>query len=74
MAYRDLNDPHTIIQHLETFVVPADSEPVFVFIGALWSPEESATKEITDYRKVFREILPFYEELILAGGRYVFLE
>jgi len=69
-----LTDPHTIIQHLETFVIPAGTGPVFVFIGALWTPQESATKGVSDYRKVFRELMPFYEELILAGGRYVFLD
>jgi hypothetical protein len=70
----DLTDPHTIIQHLETFVVPANADSVFVFIGALWTSQESASKDISDYRKVFLELMPFYEELILAGGRYVFLE
>lgn len=68
----DLTDPHTIVQHLETFVVPADTDPVFVFIGALWTPQQSSTKDVSDYRKVFLELMPFYEELILAGGRYIF--
>jgi len=52
--------------------VPADAEPHFVFVGALWKPPTAAKKSLADYRAVFRQLMPFYEELLLAGGRYVF--
>lgn len=64
--------PQEVISRLETHVIPADEEPQFVFVGALWSPDETTKKTADDYRKVFLELLPFYEELILAGGRYFF--
>lgn len=65
-------DPSQVIQNLETQVIPADESPVFVFIGKLWETHEAITKQAEDYRAVFWELLPFYEELILAGGRYSF--
>ncbi len=64
--------PDEVLQHLETYVVPADSGPIFVFVGALWDPTAACSKVASDYRSVFLELLPFYEELILAGGRYIF--
>lgn len=60
------------MRYLETYVVPADGSPVFVFVGALWDVQEAANKTIDAYREVFLELMPFYEELLLAGGRYVF--
>ena len=32
----------------------------------------AALKTLDDYRSVFRALMPFYEELLLAGGRYEF--
>ncbi|MDP8237564.1 MAG: hypothetical protein P9X24_00610 [Candidatus Hatepunaea meridiana] len=55
---------------LETFIIPPDSKPVFIFIGKLWNISEAITKTPKDYRRVFNKLMPFYEELILAGGRY----
>ena len=66
---RDADD---VLHRLETFVVPADDSPVFVFVGALWDPSQAATQRVDDYRRVFLELMPFYEELLLAGGRYQF--
>lgn len=71
--YPSITDPGQIVSMLETYVVPADKEPVFVFIGAFWIPYQASSKQTDDFAKVFRALLPFYEELILAGGRYVFL-
>ncbi|WP_155990782.1 hypothetical protein [Thermacetogenium phaeum] len=64
--------PDDVLRYLETYVVPADGSPVFVFVGALWDVQEAANKTIDAYREVFLELMPFYEELLLAGGRYVF--
>lgn len=73
-AIEDLNtkDTDELLHRLETYVIPIDSSPVFVFVGALWDVNEASTKELEDYRKVFLELMPFYEELLLAGGRYSF--
>jgi hypothetical protein len=68
-ATRDADD---VLRRLETFVVPADASPVFVFIGALWGPSEAESKQVGDFRRVLLELMPFYEELLLAGGRYQF--
>jgi len=65
-------DTDELLHHLETYVVPADGSPVFVFVGSLWEVAEASTKGVEDYRKVFLELMPFYEELLLAGGRYSF--
>lgn len=64
--------PNDILHRLETFVVPAESR-TFLLVGALWDPEQAQNKAIGDYRNVFDVLLPFYEELILAGGRYEFI-
>lgn len=61
-----------LLHRLETFVVPADDSPVFVFVGALWDREEAEKKDAEAYRNVFLQLMPFYEELLLAGGRYTF--
>lgn len=66
----DKNDVDEIINHLETFVIPTDSSPVFIFIGKLWSINDAITKTAEDFREVFLKLMPFNEELILAGGRY----
>jgi hypothetical protein len=73
-AIEDLptKDTDDLLHRLETYVVPADNSPVFVFVGSLWNVIEASTKGIDDYRKVFLELMPFYEELLLAGGRYSF--
>ncbi len=65
-------DANEIINILETYVIPADDSSVFIFIGKLWDISEAVTKVAEDYRNIFLELLPFYEELILAGGRYTF--
>lgn len=67
------NTPDEVLQHLETYVVPPDKDPVFVFLGKLWSPTEASRKTAEDFRNVFQQLMPFYEELLLAGGRYEFL-
>lgn len=61
-----------LVHRLETFVVPADGSPVFVFVGALWGRDEAEKKDVEAYRNVFLQLMPFYEELLLAGGRYAF--
>ncbi len=61
--------PDDVMHHLETYVVPADNSPVFVFLGALWEPQEASQKKDTEYRRVFDELLPFYQALILMAGR-----
>ena len=61
-----------LLHRLETHVIPSDDTTVFVFIGALWDVATAATKGVDDYRFVFLEFMPFYEELLLAGGRYAF--
>jgi hypothetical protein len=66
--------PDDVLYRLETYVIPADRDPVFVFIGALWDPPTAANKNAGDFRGVFQELLPFYEELMLAGGRYTFCQ
>lgn len=73
-AIEDLptKDTDELLHRLETYVVPTDGSPVFVFVGSLWGVSEASTKGVEDYRKVFTELLPFYEELLLAGGRYSF--
>jgi hypothetical protein len=64
-----LRDAESITQRLEVFHIPSDDSPVFVFVGALWDPAEASKKRADDYRKVFDELLPFYEALILTAGR-----
>ena len=61
-----------LLHRLETFVVPADDPPVFIFVGALWGSDEAKIKDAEAYRNVFLQLMPFYEELLLAGGRYAF--
>lgn len=65
-------DADETLHRLETYVVPADGETVFVFLGAMWDPPTAATKSLDAFRSVFLELMPFYEELLLAGGRYRF--
>lgn len=65
-------DADETLHRLETFVITPDEEPVFVFLGALWDVKNATSKTLSDYRSVFLELLPFYEELLLAGGRYTF--
>jgi hypothetical protein len=55
-------------------VVSPDARSTFLLVGSLWTPEQASTKTSEDYRQVFRQFLPFYDELILAPGRYVFLD
>lgn len=65
-------DAEGTIHRLETYVVPSDDTPVFIFLGAIWYPSMAASKTLDAYRSVFRALMPFYEELLLAGGRYEF--
>jgi len=65
-------DTDELLHRLETFVVPADDSPVFIFVGALWTRDEAQGKDADAYRNVFLQLMPFYEELLLAGGRYEF--
>lgn len=65
-------DADELLHRLETHVIPSDDTTVFVFVGALWDSATAATKGLEDYRQVFLELMPFYEELLLAGGRYAF--
>ena len=65
-------DADDVLHRLETYVVPSDDSPVFVFVGALWDVAAAKDKGIVDYRGAFLELMPFYEELLLAGGRYSF--
>jgi hypothetical protein len=65
-------DADELLHRLETFVIPSDIEPTFVFLGAIWDVAKAVTKTLDDYRTVFRELMPYYEELLLAGGRYQF--
>ena len=69
----DAKSSDELLHRLETYVVPADTSPVFIFVGSIWDKQEATTKNIEDYRNVFLELMPFYEELLLAGGRYKFL-
>lgn len=63
-----------VIGFLETYTPPADEEPIFVLVGALWKPEEAAGKNVQDFRNVFRALLPFYEAIILMGGRFSYFD
>jgi len=65
-------DADELLHRLETFVAPADASPVFIFVGALWKSDEAQVKDADAYRNVFLQLMPFYEELLLAGGRYEF--
>lgn len=65
-------DADETLHRLETYVVPPDQDTVFVLLGAIWDVGTAATKTLDDYRSVFRALMPFYEELLLAGGRYRF--
>jgi len=65
-------DVDELLHRLETHVIPSDGETVFVFVGAIWDVATAAAKGINDFRSVFLELMPFYEELLLAGGRYKF--
>lgn len=65
-------DADELLHRLETYVIPSDDTAVFVFVGALWNKDDASTKGLNDYRSVFSELMPFYEELLLAGGRYAF--
>jgi hypothetical protein len=58
-----------VIRFLETYSPPADEEPIFVFVGALWKPNEAAAKGADHFRAVFRTLIPFYEAIVLMGGR-----
>jgi hypothetical protein len=62
--------PEQVLLGLETYVVPADQGPHFIFVGKMWGPEEAKDKTASDFRDVFRKLLPFYEALILMGGRF----
>lgn len=70
----DINtkDTDELLHRLETYVIHSDRSPVFVFIGAIWDMRDTSTKNLEDYRKVFLDLMPFYEEILLAGGRYSF--
>lgn len=65
-------DAGEVLYRLETFALPPDDRTAFVFVGALWDVSEASTKSTEDYRNVFLELIPFYEELLLARGRYNF--
>jgi hypothetical protein len=65
-------DADEVLHRLETYVIPSDVEPTFVFLGAIWDVQTASGKTLADYRSVFLELMPFYEELLLAGGRYKF--
>jgi hypothetical protein len=65
-------DADELLHRLETYVVPTDETTVFVFVGALWDVTTASSKTLVDYRGVFLQLMPFYEELLLAGGRYAF--
>lgn len=65
-------DADELLHRLETHVVPSDDTTVFVFVGVLWDIPLAITKGLDDFRSVFLELMPFYEELLLAGGRYSF--
>jgi hypothetical protein len=67
-------DASSSLQYLETFVVPADEIPTFVLIGAIWPSEEAVRKRVEDFRRVFRVLMPFYEALLLMGGRFVYYD
>jgi hypothetical protein len=66
-----VKDPHEIISYLETYVLPAGTT-VFFLVGALWDVTTASQKTARDYEQVFLQLLPFYEEFVLAGGRYQF--
>ncbi len=68
----DKGDAGAILQELETYYIPPDDDPHFVFIGHIWKPDMAKSKQAADYRDAFRVLMPFYEELILASGRYEF--
>jgi hypothetical protein len=65
-------DADETLHRLETYVISPDEETVFVFLGAVWGVATASTKTLDSYRSVFFQLMPFYEELLLAGGRYQF--
>ena len=64
-------DAEHILHRLETYVVPSNVTS-FLLLGAIWDPPTAASKTLDDYHLVFRALTPFYEKLLLAGGRYEF--
>ena len=66
--------PEELVELLETFVVPADEDATFILIGAIWKPKEASEKRTADFREVFRQLLPFYEALVLMGGRFAYYD
>lgn len=72
IEYLPTKDTAELLHRVETYVVPTDDSPVFIFVGSLWGVSEASTKGIKCYRKVFTGLLPFYEELLLAGDRNAF--
>jgi hypothetical protein len=63
-----------VIGFLETYSPPADEEPIFLLVGALWKPKEAVEKSAQDFRNIFRTLLPSYEAIILMGGRFSYFD
>lgn len=66
----NINNAAELVNKLETHVIPLSKH--FILIGKIWDIDEASTKTAEDYRNVLLELMPFYEELLLAGGRYTF--
>jgi len=69
-----IESPNALLERIETFLVPADEEPTFILIGAIWPEEVAISKHAADFRNIFRELLPFYEALVLMGGRFTYCD
>jgi hypothetical protein len=64
-------DAHDILMRLETYVAPDAKEAgILLVVGSLWKSEVLARKTVADMRKSLRELLPFYEALVLMAGRF----
>jgi hypothetical protein len=73
-GYPTRSSPDELVSRLETLVVTGDRPSMFVLLGALWSPQEAEHKSLEDYRRVFQELMPFYEAVLLTSGRLKFIQ
>lgn len=69
-----IGKPKELLQRVETFVVPGDEEPTFILLGDIWPEQDAYSKTVGDFRHIFRELMPFYEALILMGGRFEYYD
>jgi hypothetical protein len=68
-------DAYDILHMLESDVAPSLEEAaILLFVGAMWKPEEAVRKTVADIRDALRDLMPFFEALVLMGGRFQVVE